>query len=96
MKNDVVHTASGPIVTIGSTASGPGDKGSGVVLDFLQIRPTLNAPEGRDYTLRARSPCIDRGIPVAGVNNSRSSGGAPDIGWHEQGLAQPVFGPRTE
>ncbi len=96
MKNDIVYSASGPLVKIARKVSGPGPQQAGVMLDFLKLRPNLAAPNKGDYTLRPGSPAIDRGILIPGINDSRYKGTKPDIGWHEQGLKQPRFGTRGE
>lgn len=93
MKNDVVFSPSGYQVRMSGQDSGPGDKGNGVVLSFMWADPQLVNPGARDYRIGAGSPCLDRGVGLPGVNDTRAKGAAPDIGWHESGTELVAFGP---
>jgi len=96
MQNDVIYSPGGYGVKIGRATSGPGDKGNGVVLNFLKVDPQLKNPAARDYDIPPGSPCVDKGLVIAGINDGRTKGAGPDIGWHEAGLTRPAVGPRTK
>lgn len=49
----------------------------------LSADPRLAAPASGRYTLQADSPCIDAGTVIAGVNELRMQGPAPDMGAYE-------------
>ncbi len=49
-----------------------------------QADPKLAAPLARDFRPQADSPCIDAGVPVAGVTGA-VTGNAPDAGAYERG-----------
>jgi hypothetical protein len=49
----------------------------------LSADPRLEATAAGRYTLRPDSPCIDAGTPIAGINELRTRGAAPDMGAYE-------------
>ncbi len=52
----------------------------------------VRSPGESDFRLRTGSPCIDRGVPIRGINDD-FAGAAPDIGAHEVGRESPPSGP---
>ncbi|MCE9615586.1 MAG: DUF1565 domain-containing protein [Lentisphaerae bacterium] len=49
----------------------------------LVADPLLQDPKSGDFTLRGDSPCIDAGTALAGINEGRALGKAPDMGAYE-------------
>ena len=50
-------------------------------------------PEGLDFALKAGSPAVDKGTPLANVTEGHS-GAAPDLGALERDRPAPHYGPR--
>jgi len=53
----------------------------------------VKSADDSDFRLRPDSPCIDRGVPIRGVNDTYA-GQAPDIGAVELGSTSLVVGPK--
>jgi hypothetical protein len=51
-------------------------------------------PQTIDFHLKANTSAVDKGIPLANVNDG-FSGAAPDLGALELGAPDQVYGPRT-
>jgi hypothetical protein len=56
-------------------------------------RTTVFPREGLDFSLRAGSAAVDRGVHIPNVTDGYT-GSAPDLGALERGLPVPVYGPR--
>jgi hypothetical protein len=55
----------------------------GWLVNGLSTDPLISDIKGRNFTLKATSPCIDAGVLVPGINDLRIKGRAPDIGAFE-------------
>jgi hypothetical protein len=60
--------------------------------DFANVQKVYRA-EDFDFTLRAGSAAIDRGVVLPNVSDE-FAGAAPDLGAHELGAPVPHYGPR--
>ncbi|MCE9613949.1 MAG: DUF1565 domain-containing protein [Lentisphaerae bacterium] len=58
--------------------------GLGYLRHGISAAPLLANPDGGVYTLQDASPCIDAGAVVAGINDVRMQGAAPDLGAFER------------
>ena len=47
-----------------------------------------------DFALHAQSAALDKGVPLATINDGYS-GGAPDLGAAERGVTPRIYGSRT-
>jgi hypothetical protein len=72
-----------PYADIAAFRSGTGQERAG-----FSAPPELVNPPGGDFTPRAGSPLIDRGVRLAGIND-RFTGRAPDVGAIERENDQP-------
>jgi hypothetical protein len=61
---------------------------SGLECNGYEDAPGFTNPNGRDFTLLASSPNIDRGIVIPGINDD-FKGNAPDAGAYEVGFDPP-------
>ena len=58
-------------------------KSFGSLLQGISAEPKFRDAPGGDYHLAPASPCIDAGVPVEGINDTRIWGKAPDMGAFE-------------
>ena len=56
--------------------------GSGLELNGISVEPGLSDPPAGDFTPTRRSPLVDRGVWLPGINDA-FSGKGPDIGARE-------------
>ena len=61
--------------------------------DWTQGYGAPLAPGDEDLELAAGSVAVDRGVPLANVDDG-FTGAAPDLGCHERGVPMPAYGPR--
>ena len=90
---DDLYTYTGPCMSISGTdynTLADAQAATGYLPNGISAEPQfINAVAG-DYHVNKASPCVDRGVVLAGINENYS-GAAPDIGAYETGATGNIY-----